>query len=37
MIQWWSAVGLVGYYWSTGKDKAAEDYYACIDGLTGDR
>ena len=25
MIQWWSAVGLVGCYWSTGEDKAAED------------
>lgn len=37
VIQWWSAVGLVACYWSTGEDKAAEDYYACIDGLSGDR
>ena len=36
MIQWWASVGIVACYWSAGEDSHAEDYYSCIEALSGD-
>ena len=36
VIQWWASVGIVACYWSAGEDSHAEDYYSCIEALSGD-
>ena len=36
VIQWWASVGIVACYWSAGEDGHAEDYYSCIEALSGD-
>ena len=35
-IQWWSSVGIVASYWSSGDDTKAENYYSTIEALPGD-
>lgn len=35
-IQWWSSVGIVASYWSSGDNTKAENYYSTIEALPGD-
>lgn len=37
VIEWWASIGLVACYWYMGKDSLAQEHYASIDGISGDR